>query len=108
MNNLKDNEVVCSHIAVDCVENDSQDIRIGGPQYIGYDFYVEREKAEEMIEFIEKVLERTGAPLLSIYVAGTVVKEKEDVWTKEKINKCISNNEGGIEKEYFKQEGRSF
>lgn len=94
---MSSKEIICSHIAVDCVENDKQDIRMGGPQYIGYDFYVKKEDAKEMKDFILKTLKKFGVPIESIYVAGTVVKEESKVWTKEKIHKCIANNEAGID-----------
>lgn len=102
-----ENKVLCSHIAVDCVENDKQDIKMGGPQFIDYDFYVKNEETQEMIGFIKSVIEETGTPLLNVYKAGTVEKTEDKVWTKDRIHKCISNNEAGIDKHLFTEPSKN-
>jgi hypothetical protein len=96
-------EILCTHIAVDCVRNDKQDIRIGGPEFIGYDFYVDKNETKEMKKFIINTLREFGTPLENIYVEGTVTKNQAKVWTKDKIYNCIKNNEAGIENEYFEK-----
>lgn len=37
-----------SKICVDCVKNDPVDISCGGPDYLGFDFYVQKDKVKEM------------------------------------------------------------
>ena len=102
MNKL-DNEVICSQIVVDCAPNDNQDIRMGGPQYLGYDFFVLREQADEMLEHVKNVIHQTGAPLIRAYIGDTVVKTTDQVWTKERIAKCIQNNEADIDTHLFEK-----
>lgn len=89
--------IECVHIAIDCQENDRQDIRMGGPQYLGYDFYVEKAKAKEMLAYITKTMKTLKIPLLDIRNAGKVYKEEHQVWTEERIHKCLANNEAGLE-----------
>lgn len=38
------NLVRCSQISVDCMANDPMDIRLGGPEYLGFDFLLKKTK----------------------------------------------------------------
>lgn len=80
-NNLVD----CTKIVVDCVQNDSVDIRCGGPQYLGFDFYVKGEQAEEMKKFIALTLETFEIPIVRMYLGETKKLSESNVWTKERI-----------------------
>jgi len=76
------------HIIVDCEKNDSVDIRCGGPDMLGYDFYVDPDNVNEMIEFIKKELEKQKQPLLNIQKVEHIFREK--LWDKKSISECIS------------------
>ena len=96
---MEDKLIRCSHIGVDCVENDPVDIRCGGPEYLGFDFYVKEDETENMKKFISVTLKNFEIPLQVIYVYGIKELNFEKVWTKEKIVKSIQENA-----EYLKSE----
>lgn len=74
-------------IVVDCEENDIIDIKCGGPRILGYDFYVEDEKADELVDFIKEMLKKYKQPLMGISKIPNVTCTK--AWDKEDIEKCI-------------------
>jgi hypothetical protein len=76
-------------ISVDCEENDPVDIKAGGPQMLGYDFFVEVNKEEEVqdyIDFIKEKLNKHSQPLerISFYKSSSKM-----IWTKAMISKSI-------------------
>lgn len=76
-------------IIVDCEDNDIVDIKCGGPRFLGYDFFVKTEEVEEVIDFIKEKLKENNQPLIRIF--STSGSEKAELWTKEKIEKCIKD-----------------
>ena len=74
-------------IVVDCERNDIVDIKCGGPHILGYDFYVEDENVNELIEFIKEMLKKYKQPLMRISTIKNVTCTK--TWDKENIEKCI-------------------
>jgi hypothetical protein len=82
---MEENEFLGVKISVDCCDNDPVDIRCGGPDYLGYDFFVRAEDKEEMIEFIKEKIEEFGLPLQAIYAWGERVYPINILWTKGKI-----------------------
>jgi len=78
------------HIVVDCMENDSVDIRAGGPAILGYDFYISFDKdVEKYKKFIRKCLKKYDRPFISFstYVAKDF--NVKHLWTKKNIKKTI-------------------
>ena len=76
-------------IIVNCENNDSVDVKCGGPYVLGFDFFVDSdENTENMIEFIKKELKNEGLPLQSIYCENIIIPVKV-LWTKEMISNCI-------------------
>ena len=63
-------EILCTQISVDCVKNDSVDIRCGGPSYLGFDFNVPKDKLEEMKRFVIESLKIFEVPIQNIYNTG--------------------------------------
>ena len=59
--------IVCSHISVDCVVNDPVDVRCGGPDFLGFDFFVKLEETEYMQQAIKIALEQFEVPLRNMY-----------------------------------------
>ena len=98
---MKTKLIKCSKIGVDCVSNDPVDIRCGGPEFLGFDFYVREEYTKEMTKFIIMTLDNLEVPLASIKVTGTTEVKEEDIWTKERIVKAIHDNA-----EYLQQEAK--
>jgi len=75
-----------AHIEVNCKKNDPVDIKCGGPQYLGFDFYVDPKKVKELTEVIRQELQ-DNFPDLRIYNSGKRLVKK--LWTKEMIIKSI-------------------
>lgn len=74
-------------ILVDCERNDSVDIRCGGPQKLGFAFYVRDEEVEEMREFIRGKIEENNLSLMSII---SITCSDTTPWTKEQIEEEIN------------------
>ena len=81
--------IKCTKICVNCVPNDPVDIRCGGPNYLGFDFFVREEETEQMKKFIVVSLKELGIPLVSISEARIVSISKDKVWDKKRILTCI-------------------
>ena len=79
----------CTSIGVDCVPNDPVDIKIGGPQYLGFDFNVRTKDYDAMKEFIIDTLMGYNVPIAGIYKTGEIDLPKEKVWTESKIAETI-------------------
>lgn len=83
----------CRKISVDLVYNDPVDIRCGGPEYLGFDFFVKEDEIKEMAVFIAETLNKYNVPLAGMNVVGVSTMLVDDkVWTKEKIDECIKND----------------
>lgn len=88
---MEKKKVVCSNIRVDCCINDPVDVRAGGPQYLGFDFYVKEDKTDLMMGFIKTSLNEFGVPLINISNNGKITVNEEDVWDENRIVNAISN-----------------
>lgn len=77
-------------IIVDCKKNDSVDIKCGGPQYLGFDFYIDSElNIKKEISFIKETLEEYGKPCINIQSGKKLIVQK--LWTRKMIEKEINN-----------------
>ena len=93
---------ICRKISVDSVYNDPVDIRCGGPEYLGFDFFVKEEEVKEMAVFIADTMNKYGVPLNGMNVVGAPVSLSENkIWTKERIESCIQKDAS-----YLISEGR--
>ena len=75
-------------VTIDCKRNDDVDIRAGGPEYLGFDFYVDDYPDEEIKDFIEKSLKRNGHDCISIKITSYRIPK---IWTSKEIDECIKN-----------------
>jgi len=91
--------VNAAKIGVDVCRNDPVDVRAGGPEWLGFDFFVEESLSEDMIKFIRVSLKQLGLPSASVKVVEKLVLAKNEVWDKKKILASINN-----EAEYLKEE----
>lgn len=83
---------VCDAILYDvaCAENDSTDIKCGGPAILGYYFSVSTDETkEDIIKFIKNCIEKYNRPLMGISTRLVKNTPVEHLWTKDKIEKCI-------------------
>lgn len=81
---------VARRIEVDVKENDRVDIRCGGPQYLGFDFYVDAdEKPDAIRKFVQDCLKKEGInDYLHLFVDSTT-SEVPHIWTRDQIIECI-------------------
>ncbi len=75
-------------IVVDCIKNDAQDIRMGGPEYLGFDFFIDNKQTEEIKTFIKETLEENKVPLINMY-SEDVEEQPDYLWNKQKIKQEI-------------------
>ena len=96
-------KILCTVIGVDCVRNDPEDIKCGGPNYLGFDFNVPKGKTDEMKQFIGETLYAFGIPVVRIY------NDEEDVFFDEKYvwDKTRIFNEISDEAEYLLSEAEA-
>lgn len=81
--------VESAKISVDCEKNDPVDIRCGGPVYIGFDFFVPIDEAEELVKFVTEEVKKNNLPLLSVGWTKAGPVRKSQLWGKERIAQCI-------------------
>lgn len=82
--------VTARYIAVNCKINSEENIKLGSPTIVGYDFYVsETENFETIKLYISKELKINNQPLISIEDKGLSEVEKIRVFSKKKIKACI-------------------
>lgn len=91
--------MLCIKIGVDCVLNDPVDVNCGGPEYLGFDFYVPAEEVEEMKKYIIEVLDSFEIPLVQIYKYGIIDLDKDKVWTRVKILESIKEDASYLKSE---------
>lgn len=74
-------------VIIDCEQNDWDDIRHGGPQFLGFDFVVDSsENNEDLEKFLRKTLKISGHSCLGIKIYEL---DKPKIWTREEIEECI-------------------
>lgn len=102
-------EFMCRRISVDSVHNDPVDIRCGGPEYLGFDFFVKEGEVKEMAIFIADTMNKYGVPLDGMNVVGVPVSLSENkVWTKERIEACIQKDAEDLIRESRRGYSRSY
>ena len=83
-------KVKCVKIAVDCIENDPVDVRAGGAEILGYDFFVDAKEKEQLVGVIQNTIQELSLPLMGINVLDEEYSlDENDVWRKERIVECI-------------------
>lgn len=75
-------------VVIDCERNDWEDIKCGGPQYLGFEFKVsDCEDDKELEAWLRKTLKMYGHNIISI----RIYKIDEDIWSREKMEECIKH-----------------
>lgn len=96
---MSNTNIKASKISVDVCRNDPVDIKAGGTEWLGFDFFVDEKSSNDMIKFIKVSLEHLSIPLASIGVVETLMMAKDKTWGKERILEVINR-----EAEYLKHE----
>lgn len=82
--------IVARTVIIDSVENDSVDIRCGGPLWLGFDFSVDAdEDPEELKTWLREVAAKHGCPIRSILIASCT-REVQKVWSREEMEHVIA------------------
>ena len=83
--------VVGRKVEINTTENDSVDIRCGGPRYLGYDFVVDAdENPKELEKFLKQTLNDLHRSYIHIWISpSTVEVAKEHIWDHARIKQCI-------------------
>ena len=85
------NLINCSKISVDCVINDPVDVKAGGPEYLGFDFFVKNTETMEITKFIIQTLNEFNIPLISIgVIQKNILLTEKEIWDKNRIAECIA------------------
>ena len=84
-------KVKCSKISVDCIHNDPVDIKAGGAEILGYDFFVDEKDAERLVTVIKNAISELHLPLMGIAIQekGRILLKEDQVWKDERILQCI-------------------
>lgn len=80
-------------ITVNCEPNNIVDIKAGGPDWLGFDFYInDNDNQDDYISFIKDEIKKNNLPLDSIY-ANKCSKPfgmyADAAWHKKMISDCI-------------------
>mgnify|MGYP000901441287 CR=1 FL=1 len=80
-------------ISIDTVPNDPVDIRCGGPQYLGYDFYIEEgefkgKTKKGILKSVKEWMKKEKLPCTNVYIREILPYK---IWTKDMIKDCIKN-----------------
>lgn len=75
-------------VVIDCERNDWEDIKCGGPQYLGFDFKVSDSEDDKDLEaWLRKTLKMYGHNIISIMI----YKIDENIWSREEMEECIKH-----------------
>ena len=83
--------VSCVRIAVYCVKNDPVNIKNGEPSYLGFNFIVKKDEANEILMLIRAMLDNLEIPYDDVDVFGSIELPITKVWSKEGISRAIKN-----------------
>ena len=97
-------KIRCTKICVDCLLNDNVDIRCGGPQFLGFDFWVKDSERKEMFLFIEAALKEYEIPIINQYFDTVEEIDSKDVFTKKKIIMAIKRDSTYLKEEALLRE----
>lgn len=95
-----------SKICADCVKNDPVDISCGGPDYLGFDFYVQKDKVKEMKDFVSTTLSVLEVPVVEIYIGDETDVTPKTIWDKEGIFECIKDDATYLQREKQREKER--
>lgn len=86
--------IVARTIVIDSVENDSVDIKCGGPPWLGFDFTVDADEDMKALKtWLRGVAAKHGCPIQSLHTASKTV-EVPKVWSREEMEKEIARVKG--------------
>ena len=99
--------VIAKKIGVDCIPNEKEEIKNGGPEFLGFDFYVGKDKTEETIDFIESKLNELDIPLIRTFIYDESYRfEEEHLWTPTRIEETIIGQRDLLINESNKRKGK--
>ena len=99
-------KVHCTRIGVDCVKNNPENIRMGGPEYLGFIFNVSKRNTEYMKEFIVEALLGYEVPIYAIKVLGEAQVEMNKVSDERTVAKAIRDHAAKLQ-EFAENQNRN-
>jgi len=93
------NIIIGRKISIDCVKNKKTNIKLGEPEYLGFDFFIKNDDAKKMKQFIISTLKKLNVPVLNISISKPYKISNEMIWSKERIFDVINNNTDMLQKE---------
>ena len=99
-------KVHCTKIGVDCVKNNPENVRLGGPEYIGFVFNVSRRNTEYMKEFIIDTLLGYEVPIYMVKELGEDQVEMNKVSDEGTIARAIREHASEIQ-EFAENQNRN-
>lgn len=82
--------IVCAVIDVDCYQNNPDDIKYGGPKFIGFEFYVRKKNKQVMTDYVRCMLYEYGVPVINIRNNISKIVNEDEIHTPEKVREVIS------------------
>jgi hypothetical protein len=78
------------HYVVNCEYNNGADIRRGGPDMLGFDFYIDADLSViKVTNWLIKALKEAGHNYIGTGTLGIRKVQKKDLWTQKKIWECM-------------------
>ena len=93
----------CTTIGVDCIPNDPINISYGDPEYLGFDFDVAKDQVDDMMGFVEDVLDNYDVPFVKIYSYGNISLNESRIWSKDRIAATIAKEADFLREENLKK-----
>ena len=96
--------IICSVIDVDCYPNDPEDVKFGGPKFVGFEFWVKKSDKELMTNYVKCMLYEYGIPFININNSHYKIVNEKDIHTPLMIRSIIEENKDNKElkpKEYY-------
>lgn len=76
----------CLKLSIDCYKNDDiENLKNGGPEYVGYDFFIKPEHKNFILILTKNILDLLAIPYKKIYIDGTTKAKANEISTIEDI-----------------------
>ncbi|MBQ3306726.1 MAG: hypothetical protein IJG68_00875 [Bacilli bacterium] len=92
--------IVAAVIDVDCYQNTEEEIKYGGPKYLGFEFWVRKKEKEFMTEYVRCMLHEYNVPIINIRNTKSKIVNETELHTLDQIREVIENNKDHMFEDY--------
>ena len=92
--------IVAAVIDVDCYPNTEDNIKYGGPQYVGFEFWARKKDKEVVTNYVKCMLYEYNVPFINIRNTKSKIVNESELHTKEQIKDIIERNKDHMFEEY--------